>query len=66
MIDKVVLVSKTDLVTGEELPGAELEVTDKEGNVIDKWTSTNVPHHVTGLEEGKGIYIDRKNLSLWI
>lgn len=53
MIDKVVLISKTDLVTGEELPGAELVVTDKDGNVIDKWISTNEPHHVTGLEEGQ-------------
>ena len=60
MIDKVVLVSKTDLVTGEELPGAELEVTDKDGNVIDKWTSTNVPHHVTGLEEGKEYTLTEK------
>ena len=53
MIDKVVLISKTDLVTGEELPGAELTVTDEEGNVVDKWISSNEPHHVTGLEEGK-------------
>ncbi|MCI8999701.1 MAG: hypothetical protein HFJ26_01890 [Clostridia bacterium] len=53
MIDKVVLISKTDLVTGEELPGAELIVTDTEGNEIDKWISTNEPHNVTGLEEGK-------------
>ena len=60
MIDKVVLVSKTDLVTGEELPGAELEVTDKEGNVIDKWTSTKEPHHVTGLEEGKEYTLTEK------
>ena len=60
MIDKVVLVSKTELVTGEELPGAELEVTDKEGNVIDKWTSTNEPHHVTGLEEGKEYTLTEK------
>ena len=60
MIDKVVLVSKTDLVTGEELPGAELEVTDKDGNVIDKWTSTNEPHHVTGLEEGKEYTLTEK------
>lgn len=51
MIDKIVLVSKTDLVTGEELPGAELTITDKDGNVIDKWTSTDEPHQVTGLEE---------------
>ena len=52
MVDKIVSVSKTDLVTGEELPGAELEITDKDGNVIDKWTSTNEPHNVKGLEEG--------------
>ena len=53
MIDKVVLISKTDLVTGKELPGAELTITDTEGNVIDKWISTNEPHHASGLEEGK-------------
>ena len=53
MIDKLVEVTKTDLTTGEELEGAELEVTDKEGNIIDKWTSTKEPHQVKGLEEGK-------------
>ena len=53
MIDKLVEVTKTDLTTGEELEGAELEVTDEEGNVIDKWTSTKEPHQVKGLEEGK-------------
>ena len=53
MIDKVVLVSKKDLVTGEELPGAELTITDTEGNIIDKWISTTELHHVSGLEEGK-------------
>ena len=53
MIDKVVLVSKTDLVTGEELPGAKLVVTDKDGNVVDEWISTNEPHNVSGLVEGE-------------
>ena len=53
MIDKLVEITKTDLTTGEELEGAELEVTDEEGNVIDKWTSTKEPHQVKGLEEGK-------------
>ena len=53
MVDKIVLISKTDLVTGEELPGAELIVTDKDGNEIDRWTSTDTPHQVTGLEEGR-------------
>ena len=53
MIDKLVEVTKTDLTTGEELEGAELEVIDEEGNVVDKWTSTKEPHQVKGLEEGK-------------
>ena len=53
MIDKLVEVTKTDLTTGEEIEGAELEVIDEEGNVVDKWTSTKEPHQVKGLEEGK-------------
>ena len=53
MIDKIVDVTKTDLTNGEEVEGAELVVTDEDGNIIDKWTSTKEPHHITGLEEGK-------------
>lgn len=54
MLDKIVEITKTDLVTGEELEGAELEVLDKEtGETIDKWTSTKESHRVTGLEENK-------------
>ena len=53
MVDKIVDVTKTDLTNGEELEGAELVVTDENGNIIDKWTSTKEPHHITGLEEGK-------------
>lgn len=53
LIDKQVTVSKVDLTTGEELPGAELTVTDEDGNIIDSWTSTDEVHYVTGLEEGK-------------
>lgn len=53
MIDKIVDVTKTDMVNGEEVEGATLTVTDEEGNVIDEWVSTKEPHHVVGLEEGK-------------
>ena len=53
MVDKIVDVTKTDMVNGEEVEGAELVVTDEEGNEIDKWISTKEPHHVIGLEEGK-------------
>ena len=53
MIDKLVEITKTDITNGNELEGAELEVTDEDGNIIDKWTSTKEPHKVKGLEEGK-------------
>ena len=53
MIDKVVEILKTDLVTGKKLEGAKLQVTDKDGNIIDEWISTKESHIVKGLEEGK-------------
>ena len=53
MIDKLVEITKTDIINGNELEGAELEVTNEDGNTIDKWTSTKEPHKVKGLEEGK-------------
>ena len=60
MIDKIVQVTKTDLTNGEELEGAELVVTDEDGNVIDEWTSTKEPHHISGLEEGKTYTLTEK------
>ena len=53
MIDKIVEIVKTDLVTGEELEGAKLKVVDENNEVIDEWVSTKEPHKVTGLEENK-------------
>ena len=53
MIDKLVEITKTDITNGNELEGAELEVTDEDSNIIDKWTSTKEPHKVKSLEEGK-------------
>lgn len=53
MKDKIVVVTKTDMTNGNELEGAEMEVTDENGNVIDNWISTKEPHQVKGLEEGK-------------
>lgn len=45
-------ISKQD-ITGDELPGADLTVTDSEGNVVDKWTSTEEPHIITSLVTGE-------------
>ena len=36
--------TKTDLTTGKELPGAHLKVTDSDGNTVDEWTSTEESH----------------------
>ena len=57
MIDKLVEVTKTDITNGNELEGAELEVTDEDGKILDKWTSTKEPHQIKGLEEGKTYYL---------
>ncbi len=48
-------ISKKDATTGEELPGNELTVYEKdnEENVVDQWTSTDEPHIIKGLEVGK-------------
>ena len=43
MIDKIVEMTKND-IGGEEIEGAELKVFDKEGNIVDEWTSTNEAH----------------------
>lgn len=53
MVDKIVEVTKTDFITGEEIEGAELKIVDENGNTVDSWTSTKTPHKVKGLEEGK-------------
>ena len=44
--------SKKDLTTMEELPGAELTITDKDGKKIDRWVSTDKPHYIEKLPAG--------------
>ena len=44
--------SKKDLTTMEELPGAELTITDKDGKQIDRWVSTDKPHYIEKLPAG--------------
>ena len=50
---ETVYISKQDATTGEELPGAYLEIRDENGEVIEAWVSTDTPHKVQGLEPGK-------------
>ena len=46
-------ISKKDLTTMEELPGAELTITDKDGKEIDRWVSTDTPHYIEKLPAGE-------------
>ena len=46
-------ISKKDLTTMEELPGAELTITDKDGKEIDRWVSTDKPHYIEKLPAGE-------------
>lgn len=47
-------ISKTD-ISGKELPGAKLTILDKEGNVVETWTSTDEPHYIEMLPIGEYI-----------
>lgn len=40
--------SKLDMATGEELPGASLELKTVDGTVIDSWISGKTPHFEDG------------------
>lgn len=39
-------ISKTDITTKAELPGAALQVIDAEGNVVEEWVSGDEPHEI--------------------
>ena len=42
-------ISKVDLTDGTELPGAKLQLKDKDGNVIDEWISGTAPHYLEAV-----------------
>ena len=50
----VVHFSKVDAETGEELPGAVLELYTPDGSLLDTWETTEIPHVVPGLPVGEG------------
>ena len=50
----IVHISKVDAETGEELPGATLELYAPDGSLIETWESTDIPHVITGLPVGEG------------
>ena len=48
-----VQVSKVDIATGKELPGAELVIKDKDGNTVAQWVSEEKPHYIEKLPAGE-------------
>lgn len=51
-IDKKVYVTKTDITGSKEIKGAQLQVTDLNGEIMDSWVSDGQPHSIKGLIEG--------------
>lgn len=62
-IDKVIMyntpekqidieISKQDITTSKELPGASLTVTDNKNNIIDTWVSSDKPHSIKDIKAG--------------
>ena len=47
-----VQISKVDIATGKELPGAELVIKDKDGNMVAQWVSEDKPHYIEKLPAG--------------
>lgn len=47
-----VQISKVDITTGKELPGAELVIKDKDGNTVAQWVSEDKPHYIEKLPAG--------------
>lgn len=47
-----VKISKQDITSKKELPGATLVVKDEKGNQIDKWVSKDEPHYIYNLASG--------------
>ncbi|WP_097006323.1 SpaA isopeptide-forming pilin-related protein [Lacrimispora amygdalina] len=64
MIDKPthVEITKTEITTGKELTGANIQIIDKNGSIVESFISTNKPHKIIGkLEAGETYYIHEDN-----
>lgn len=44
-----VSITKYDLTSGKELPGATLQIIDKNGNIVEEWISTGEAHLIEGI-----------------
>lgn len=49
----IVEVSKTDITTGKELPGATLEIIDSDGEIYASWITDGRPYRLEAIPSGK-------------
>ena len=49
----LVKISKVDATNQKELEGAHIQIVDKDGKIVDKWTSGKEPHVVSNLKPGE-------------
>lgn len=48
-----VKISKIDIASGQNLPGAKLEVKDANGNIVASWTTSDTDYYIENLAAGK-------------
>ena len=52
-------ISKKDVTSGEELPGATLELYTKKGSLVESWVSEDEPHCIRGLTAGDYVLTEK-------
>lgn len=55
-----VQISKRDITSKEELPGAVLELYDEQGTLLNTWTSTDTPYYIERLPIGTYRLVEKK------
>lgn len=55
-----VSISKTDIASGAEVPGAHLQIVDGEGNILAEWVTDGQPHYIERLPVGNLVLIETK------
>ena len=56
----IVSISKQDITTKKELPGATLVLKNDEGDIVETWVSTEIPHIIYNLPLGRYTLTEEK------
>ncbi len=59
--ERQIAVSKLDTVSQKELPGAQLQILDEEGNPLEEWVSGDQPHFLETLLRSGKAYVLRES-----